>query len=256
MTTRRWQQQLNLRCFKRPLPSMATVFRWHAMPVRNSNARTACTSTFARQPAPNSGSTAVQNTENSIHVSEHRKYHSCFRTHSILTSFDHNCVLSLPHIHGLPRVRTQKTPFTFQNTLNSNFVRPQMWPAPTKCVLRRWGRRELQANKWGTLTMSSHLIVLPGADTSYRQTNEGQSRCPPLDCPTWGRHKLQAKKSGIFTVSSTWMSYLGPMRATAKQVRDTHYVLPLDCPTWGRCELQPNKWGTCTHYVLPLDCTS
>ena len=29
-----------------------------------------------------------------------------------------------------------------------------------------------------------HLTVLPGADTSYRNKNEGQSPCPPPDCPT------------------------------------------------------------------------
>ena len=31
----------------------------------------------------------------------------------------------------------------------------KMWPAPTKAALSRWGRYELQANKWGTITMSS-----------------------------------------------------------------------------------------------------
>ena len=72
-----------------------------------------------------------------------------------------------------------------------------------------------------------HLTVLPGADSSYRQKSEGQSLCPPLDCPTWGRFKLQARKWGAITASSTWLSYLGLIRVTGKEVRGNHCVLHL-----------------------------
>ena len=49
-------------------------------------------------------------------------------------------------------------------------------------------------------------LEVSGADRRYRLRSEGQSPCPPLDCPTWGRYEIQAEKWGTVTMASTWLS--------------------------------------------------
>ena len=80
--------------------------------------------------------------------------------------------------------------------LNSEQLPNQYDPLARKVKdsLSRWVRYVARAKKWGDKHCVMYLTVLPGADTSYRQISEGQSLCPPLDCPTWGRYELQAKK--------------------------------------------------------------
>ena len=136
---------------------------------------------------------------------------------------------------------------------------------------------ELQAKKWGTITMSSSTglsylgpIRATGKDV---RDNHYVIYPPPLDSPTSYRQRSEMTMAILFHVTIlratrqrsemtiSILFHLTVLRATGKEVRDNHYVLlhwtvlratrqrskvtiTISSSTGLSYELQAEKWGT------------